>query len=87
MAQVNVKINDADKKRAVEALKEMGLTLSAAIQMFIAKVGRERRIPFEVSADPFYSDENMERLVRSAKEIETTGGTVHDLSELEAKTV
>lgn len=87
MAQVNVKINDVDKERAVEALKEMGLTLSAAIQMFISKVGRERRIPFEVSADPFYSDENMERLIRSAKEIETTGGTVHDLSELEAKTV
>ena len=41
MAQVNVKINDVDKERAVEALKEMGLTLSAAIRMFIAKVGRE----------------------------------------------
>ena len=87
MAQIKIKVNDADKERAEEALKEMGLTLSAAIRMFIAMVGRERRIPFEVSQDPFCSDANMERLIRSAKEIDTTGGTVHDLSELETKAV
>jgi len=67
MPQTNIKINDADKNGAEEALK----------------VGHERRIPFERSADPFYSEENMERLKRAADEIETSGGTVHDLSELE----
>lgn len=82
MAQVNVNVNDHDKEKAMEALKEMGLTLSSAIQMFLAKVARERRIPFDVCADPFYSEENMERLRRSAEEIERTGGERHTLSEL-----
>ena len=56
MGQINVKLNDDDKLKAMEALKEMGLTMSSAIQMFIAKVARERRIPFDVCADPFYSE-------------------------------
>ena len=40
---------------------------------------REKRIPFEVSIDPFYSDENMERLRRNAAEMNQTGGTIHEV--------
>ena len=58
MGQINVKLNDDDKLKAMDALKEMGLTMSSAIQMFIAKVARESRIPFDVCADPFYSESN-----------------------------
>ena len=32
-------------------------------------VGRERRIPFEVSADPFYSENNMRYLEGIARDI------------------
>ena len=64
MGQINVKLNDDDKLKAMDALKEMGLTMSSAIQMFIAKVARERRIPFDVCADPFYSESNMNELRR-----------------------
>ena len=35
----------------------MGMTMFAAINICLTKVANERRIPFEVSADPFYSDE------------------------------
>ena len=42
--------------------KEMGLTMSAAFTIFAKKVSRERRIPFELNADPFYSEENILRL-------------------------
>lgn len=49
------------------------------------KVGRERRIPFEVSADPFYSESNMKHLEKIAAEI--NAGTAklveHDLIEEE----
>lgn len=34
----------------------MGLTMSAAITMFLVKVGKEKRIPFEINSEPFYSD-------------------------------
>ena len=53
MTQVNFRIDDDVKESAESALKAMGLTMSAAITMFLTKVGRERRIPFEITADPF----------------------------------
>ena len=56
----------------------MGLTMSAAITVFLKKVGREHRIPFEINADPFYSAVNMERLRKSAAQMEQTGGTVYE---------
>lgn len=59
---VNFKL-DADVKKSMEkACAEMGLSMSAAFTIFAKKVGRERRIPFEVSADPFYSESNMRYL-------------------------
>ncbi len=62
MAQVNFRIDDAVKERAEDALNDMGLTMSSAITMFLTKVGRERRIPFEIAADPFYSESNIRYL-------------------------
>jgi len=59
---VNFKL-DADVKKSMEkACAEMGLSMSAAFTIFAKKVGRERRIPFEVSADPFYSESNIRHL-------------------------
>ena len=46
MTQMNIRIDSDVKKNAESALKDMGLSLSAAITMFLTKVGRERRIPF-----------------------------------------
>lgn len=52
MAQINLRVNDAVKAKAESACSAMGLTMSSAINIFLTKVGNERRIPFEVSADP-----------------------------------
>lgn len=66
MAANTVNVNfrlDADVKKAMEAVcDELGLSMSAAFTIFAKKVSRERRIPFEVSADPFYSESNMRYL-------------------------
>ena len=64
MTQVNIRIDEDIKEKAETALKEMGLTMSSAITMFLVKVGREKRIPFEICADPFYSAENIAELER-----------------------
>lgn len=48
---------------------EMGLTPSAAYTIFAKKVTQERRIPFEITADPFYSVQNMNRLKRAISDI------------------
>lgn len=59
---VNFKL-DADVKKSMEqACADMGLSLSAAFTVFAKKVAREKRIPFEINADPFYSESNMRYL-------------------------
>jgi hypothetical protein len=41
------------KKNMEKVCAEMGLSMTAAFTIFAKTVVRERRIPFEVSADPF----------------------------------
>ena len=78
---VNFKL-DADVKRRMEqACSDMGLSMSAAFTIFAKKVGRERRIPFEVSADPFYSESNMAYLRRGIAALNAGKGVEHELIE------
>ena len=79
MAQINLRVNDVVKAKAESACSAMGLTLSSAINIFLTKVGNERRIPFEVSADPFYSEANMNRLKKSIADLNAGKGTVHEV--------
>ena len=71
MAQVmvNFRVDEDVKKSMEQACSELGLSMSAAFTIFAKKVGREKRIPFEVSVDPFYSEKNMQRLERIAESI------------------
>ncbi len=67
-----------------QACSDMGLSMSAAFTIFAKKVGRERRIPFEVSADPFYSEENIAELERRIADMKAGRNThEHDLIEVE----
>ena len=54
MAQVLVNFRiDEDVKRDMEqACREMGLSMSTAFSIFAKKVGREKRIPFEIAVEP-----------------------------------
>lgn len=85
MTQVNFRIDDDVKESAESALKAMGLTMSAAITMFLTKVGRERRIPFEITADPFYNAENMAELERRIHSVRTGQSLLkeHELIEVD----
>ena len=79
MAQINLRVNDVVKAKAESACSAMGLTMSSAINIFLTKVGNERRSPFEVSADPFYSEANMNRLKKSIADLNAGKGTVHEV--------
>lgn len=81
MAQLSMRIDDNVKKKAEIACDALGLTMTAAINLYLVKLGNEMRIPFEVSVDPFYSDENQRVLARSIKQLETGCGTEHELIE------
>lgn len=81
MAQttVSVRMDDNLKKEFDSVCNDLGLSMTTAITMLAKKMTREKRLPFEVSVDPFYSDENMARLRRSIAQMEKTGGTVHEV--------
>lgn len=59
---VNFKLDYEIKKKMENACAAMGLSLSTAFTLFARKVGNERRIPFEISADPFESEEHIKML-------------------------
>lgn len=77
---INFRMNQELKANMESVCKEMGLSMTAAFTIFAKKVCRERRIPFEISADPFYSDENIARLKASIAQMEATGGTIHEVN-------
>lgn len=76
---VNFKLDEDVKKSMEQACNELGLSMSAAFSIFARKVGREKRIPFEVSVDPFYSEENMARLRKAIQDLDAGKGTVHEV--------
>ena len=81
---VNFKL-DANVKRSMEqACADMGLSMSAAFTIFAKKVGRERRIPFEVSMDPFYSESNLAALDHSIQQLKKGKVVIKTMEELEA---
>ena len=82
MAQTTliVRMDDSLKSDFDKVCNELGLSMTTAITMLAKKMTREKRLPFEVSVDPFYSEENLARLRRSIAQMESTGGTVHEVN-------
>lgn len=78
MAQVlvNFRLDEEDKKKMEEVCRELGMSMSTAFTIFAKKMSREKRIPFEVSVDPFYSDGNMAYLKRILEEIDSGKATL-----------
>ena len=85
IVNVNIKMDSDVKKKMEQVCAELGLTMSAAFTIFARKVGREKRIPFEVSIDPFYSDSNIRYLEKIAQEIKEGKAhfAEHDLIEVD----
>jgi len=85
-AMVNFRLDNELKKDMENACKGMGISMSAAFSMFATKVAKERRIPFEVTADPdpFYSEANMARLRKAIADADAGRNmTVHELIEVD----
>lgn len=84
MAQtsLNIRMDENLKKQFDSLCEEIGMSMTTAVCIFAKKAVRERRIPFELTADsdPFYSEENMKRLNRSVYQLETGGGAVHEVN-------
>ena len=83
MAQtmVNFRMDEDLKKKMEKVCADMGMSMTTAFTIFAKTVTREKRIPFEVTADPFYSDSKLAHLQRGIKALNEGKGVEHDLIE------
>ena len=70
-AMVNFRMDEELKKSMEQICQDMGMSMTTAFTIFAKKVTREKRIPFEVSVDSFYSEKNMKYLEKVITDIET----------------
>lgn len=80
-ATINIRIDETTKRDMEAVCKDLGMSMTTAFTIFAKKVGRERRIPFEVSVDPFYSEENLAHLHRSIAALNAGHGVAHELTD------
>lgn len=82
-AMINFRIDEKIKKEMEKICREMGMSMTTAFTIFATKVTKERRIPFEITADPFYSESNMKYLEKVITDIESGKSKLveHDLIE------
>ena len=82
-AMINFRIDEKIKKEMEKICREMGMSMTTAFTIFATKVTKEKRIPFEITADPFYSESNMRYLEKVITDIESGKSKLveHDLIE------
>ena len=82
LSTLTSRVEEEDKSMFIAFCNSVGLTSSAAINLFVKAVNREHRIPFEIKVeDPFYSTSNQLHLMKSIQQLRDGKGTIHDLIE------
>ena len=81
---VSVRMDDALKRDFDQICNDLGLSMTTAITMLAKKMTREKRLPFDVSIDPFYSHANMTALGESISQMQRGAVVTRTLEELEA---
>lgn len=85
MAQgiVSVRMDEALKRDFDGVCQELGMSMTTAITMLAKKMAREKRLPFEASIDPFYSEGNLKALAESMEQMRRGQVVAKSLDELE----
>jgi len=86
MAQtsVNFRMDENLKRDMEQTCQQLGMNMTTAFIIFAKKVSREKRIPFEVSMDPFYGESNLAAIDRGIEQIRQGRVVMKTLEELEA---
>ncbi len=84
MAQTTLtaRIDPIDKKNFEAFCSTVGLTVSSAINLYVKAVLQKQKLPFEISADPFYNEENLNMLRQSIKQAQSGQLASHELIEV-----
>ena len=79
--QITMRADPSIKACFEQICDEIGLSVNAALNLFVRRVVRDRRIPFPLSADPFYCESNIRHLKASAEAARSGRVTEHELIE------
>lgn len=74
---INIRMDEELKKQFDKFCSDIGMSMTTAICVFAKKVVKEQKIPFEITADPFYSSVNIKRLEKAIQDVEN--GTSQDI--------
>ena len=80
---LNVRMDSELKHDFDSVCNDLGLSMSTAVTMLAKKMTREKRLPFEVSIDPFYSDTNLAALDKSISQFKQGKTVAKTLDNLE----
>ena len=82
---INVKTDKQLKTETEEVLKEMGLNLTTAINIYFRTIVKRKEIPFKISAvEDYYSTKEFEEeILRRAKQKNFITKTVAELEAME----
>ena len=83
---LNIRIDKGLKEQAETFFSELGLSMTAAVNLYLRQSLRQGKIPFEISLapDPFYSPLNMAALRESLQQLQEDKVVVKTLDELKA---
>jgi len=79
---ITVRIDEPTKVLAERLLDEIGLNMTTYINSCLKALVRERKVPFQLAADPLYTTENIERILASVKQLDDGRGVVRELIEV-----
>jgi len=84
MKLINIRMDEELKKEMEIVCNDLGMNITTAFTIFAKKLTREKRIPFNVSIDPFYSNENIKAIEKSINEVKEGKVVIKSVEDLEA---
>ena len=82
-AMVNFRMDEDLKKSIEQVCKDRCMSMTTAFTIFATRVSKEKIIPFEISADPFYDEFNVQRILAAVANLNAGKGVEHELIEVE----
>ncbi len=70
LANINVALDEDIKDSMEKICADLGISVNTAFSIFATKIVEEKKIPFEIKAEPFYTQKNMSHLETVVANIE-----------------
>ena len=81
---ISVRMDDLLKNQWASVCDELGVNITTVVTVLAKKMSREKRIPFDVSIDPFYSSKNLKALDESINQLNSGKIIKKSIDELES---